>query len=137
MLTFALLVSACGETSSVDDSGPSDAGAPPIDAGPPPPSRVAATPLTQWVDPFIGTGGVGFNDIGSTYPGPAMPFGMIHPGPDTMNETGAPLYLHCVGYAYGDQYIRAFSHTRMNGVGIADYGAVALMPTVGISATTP
>ena len=56
-----------------------------------------------------------------------------------MNETGAPVFTHCAGYAYTDEYIRAFSHTRMNGVGIADYGVVALMPTVGMTAarTTP
>ncbi|WP_236519459.1 GH92 family glycosyl hydrolase [Sandaracinus amylolyticus] len=138
-LTWALLLGLCGSLSACGDSdasspdaGPADSG--PVDAGPPPPSRPAATPLLQWVDPFIGTGGVGFNDIGSTYPGPAMPFGMIHPGPDTMNETGALVFTHCSGYAYGDRYIRAFSHTRMNGVGITDYGAVALMPTVGMSA---
>lgn len=103
------------------------------DAGPPPEPHAAAAPLIQWVDPFIGTGGIGFNDIGSTYPGPGMPFGMIHPGPDTMGETGAPSHTHCAGYAYGDPYIRAFSHTRMNGTGIADYGIVALMPTVGMT----
>ncbi|MDQ3035501.1 MAG: GH92 family glycosyl hydrolase [Myxococcota bacterium] len=137
LLTYALLLVTCGlvgcgEAATIDpDAGP-DAGL--ADAGPPPASRPATAPLIQWVDPFIGTGGVGYNDIGSTYPGPAMPFGMIHPGPDTMNETGAPLHTHCVGYAHGDEYIRAFSHTRMNGVGIADYGAVALMPTVGMSA---
>jgi predicted alpha-1,2-mannosidase len=120
----ALLLSACG-TSPPDSA---DAGA---DPRPPPPARPAEPPRVRWVDPFIGTGGHGFNDIGSTYPGPAMPFGMIHAGPDTMNETGAPAFTHCVGYSADDQYIRAFSHTRMEGVGIADYGVVALMPTLG------
>jgi putative alpha-1,2-mannosidase len=33
---------------------------------------------TAYVNPFIGTGG-----HGHTYPGPALPFGMIQPGPDT------------------------------------------------------
>lgn len=139
-LTCALVLGACGGDDAPGgplDAGPLDAG--PVDAGPPPPARSADAPRLQWVDPFIGTGGLGFNDIGSTYPGPAMPFGMIHPGPDTMTESGALLFLHCSGYAYDDRYIRAFSHTRMNGVGITDYGVVALMPTVGMSAerTTP
>ncbi len=31
----------------------------------------------QYVDPFIGTHG-----IGHTFPGPSMPFGMVQPGPD-------------------------------------------------------
>jgi len=133
-VAITLLLAGCGSSPPAEVDGGRDGGADGgQDAGPPPDPRPAAAPLRQWVDPFTGTGGIGFNDIGSTYPGPAMPFGMIHPGPDTMAETGAPLHTHCVGYAYTDGYIRAFSHTRMNGVGIADYGAVALMPTVGMT----
>ena len=33
------------------------------------------------VNPFIGTGGKGFG-VGSTFPGPCVPFGMARPGPD-------------------------------------------------------
>ena len=33
---------------------------------------------TQYVDPFVGTGG-----HGHTFPGPTMPFGMVQLGPDT------------------------------------------------------
>src|SRR5690349_18043918 len=81
-----------------------------VDAGPPPAPMTAATPLVQWVDPFIGTGGVGFNDIGSTHPGPQWPFGMVRPGPDTANADGeASGYLHCSGYRADDAFITAFS----------------------------
>jgi putative alpha-1,2-mannosidase len=98
------------------------------DAGPLAPSRPAPEPLIQWVDPFIGTGGLGFNDIGSTFPGPQRPFGMIRPGPDTSDAAGgAPGFLHCSGYHYGDPTIAAFSHTRMHGTGIWDYGTLGVM----------
>lgn len=95
---------------------------------------VAATPpLVRYVDPFIGTGGVGFG-VGSAYPGPQRPFGMVRPGPDTMLSKGAASFLHCSGYAYEDTFVYGFSQTRMHGTGIVDYGTVGLMPTRGMTA---
>ncbi len=85
------------------------------------------------VDPFIGTGGQGFG-VGSTYPGPALPFAMIHPGPDTRLPSGAPGFAHCSGYWYEDPLIEAFSLLRMNGTGVPDYGVVGLMPVDGMTA---
>src|SRR5690606_6753279 len=70
------------------------AGRPAQDAGPPdsavpaPPSAPAPEPYVALVDPFLGTGGLGFNDTGSTFPGPQRPFGMVRPGPDTSGESG-------------------------------------------------
>jgi predicted alpha-1,2-mannosidase len=93
----------------------------------------SAEPLTQWVDPRIGTGGVGFA-VGTTYPGPQMPFGMAKPGPDTSKNGKSEGFSHCSGYAYDDDTIEAFSLARLHGAGIADYGGVALMPTVGMTA---
>ena len=97
------------------------------------PATPSAEPLTQWVDPRIGTGGIGFA-VGTTYPGPQMPFGMAKPGPDTSKGGRSEEFAHCSGYAYGDDTIEAFSLARLHGAGIADYGGVALMPTVGMSA---
>lgn len=102
---------------------PSDTGAEPI---------AAAAPLIRYVDPFIGTGGLGFG-VGSAFPGPQRPFGMIRPGPDTMNAKGAVSYAHCSGYSYEDQYIYGFSHTRMHGTGIVDYGTIGFLPTIGVT----
>ncbi len=127
------------DTGSVDgglDATPRiDAWAPdtgPGDAGPAPPTHAAAAPLVQWVDPMIGTGGMGFNDIGSAHPGPQWPFGMIRPGADTcISNGGAESFLHTSGYHTGDTHISGFSHTRMHGTGINDYGVVSLMPTIG------
>jgi predicted alpha-1,2-mannosidase len=108
-----------------------------FDAAPPPEARPAVAPYAAYVDPFIGTGGVAFRDIGSTHPGPQMPFGMVRPGPDTGDMNGNALgFYHCSGYAYRDEFVRAFSHTRMHGVGINDFGGVAFMPTIGFTAAT-
>ena len=97
------------------------------------PATASAEPLTQWVDPRIGTGGLGFA-VGTTYPGPQLPFGMAKPGPDTSKNGKSEGFAHCSGYAYGDDTIEAFSLARLHGAGIADYGGVALMPTVGMTA---
>src|SRR4030095_5850970 len=78
--------------------------------------------LTQYVDPFIGTGG-----HGHTYPGATMPFGMVQLSPDT-RLTG---WDGCSGYHYSDNIIYGFSHTHLSGTGISDYGDILLMPTVG------
>jgi predicted alpha-1,2-mannosidase len=97
------------------------------------PATPSAEPLTQWVDPRIGTGGVGFA-VGTTYPGPQMPFGMAKPGPDTSRSGKSEAFSHCSGYAYADDTIEGFSLARVHGAGIADYGGIALMPTVGMTA---
>src|SRR5882762_6728141 len=78
--------------------------------------------LTQYVDPFIGTGG-----HGHTFPGATMPFGMVQLSPDT-RLTG---WDGCSGYHYSDNIIYGFSHTHLSGTGISDYGDILLMPTVG------
>jgi putative alpha-1,2-mannosidase len=56
--------------------------------------------LTRYVDPFIGTGG-----HGHTYPGAALPFGMVQLSPDT-NDNG---WDACSGYHEGDGSIMGFS----------------------------
>lgn len=96
------------------------------------PPVAAEAPLTQYVDPFVGTGGLGFS-VGSTFPSPQLPYGMARPGPDTTLEAGAIDFAHCSGYSYADDLIRGFSQVRPHGMGVPDYGAVGLMPTVGMS----
>lgn len=76
----------------------------------------------QYVNPFIGTGG-----HGHTYPGPALPFGMIQPGPDTRLDG----WDGCSGYHYTDSLVYGFSQTHLSGTGIEDYCDFLLMPTVG------
>ena len=113
---------------AADPDASVDAAPVPVDAGPLPPSQPAAEPLGQWVDPFLGTGGAGYNDLGNAYPGPTRPFGMVRPGPDTSFGVGAPGFTHCAGYADSDDNINGFSQLRMHGTGTADYGHFGVMP---------
>ena len=94
------------------------------------PPRRPWTSSPTWTR-FIGTGGVGFG-VGSTYPGPALPFALAHPGPDTRAPGGAVGFAHCAGYWYPDPDIAGFSLTRMNGTGVPDYGNLAFMPVDGL-----
>ncbi len=85
-------------------------------------NREKTVDYTQFVNPFIGTGG-----HGHTFPGAVVPNGGIQPSPDTrINEWDA-----CSGYHYSDSTINGFSHTHMSGTGCCDYGDVLIMPTVG------
>ncbi len=78
--------------------------------------------ITNFVNPFIGTGG-----SGNTYPGAQLPFGMVQLSPDTRSE-GMP---SCGGYKYADSSIIGFSHTHLNGVGEPEFLDILFMPTVG------
>ena len=73
---------------------------------------------SQYVDTFIGSGGSGFGSGGDN-PGAQVPFGAIRIGPDTTSKTFNKDFTipfdHYSGYNYEDQYMRAFSHTRLVG----------------------
>jgi predicted alpha-1,2-mannosidase len=83
---------------------------------------VAQANLTPFesVNPFIGTGG-----HGHTYPGATSPFGMVQLSPDTRLEG----WDGCSGYHYTDSLIYGFSHTHLQGTGVADYCDILFMPT--------
>ncbi len=76
--------------------------------------------LTNYVNPFIGTGG-----HGHTYPGASAPYGMMQLSPDTRLDG----WDGCSGYHYSDEIIYGFSHTHLSGTGVSDYGDILLMPT--------
>lgn len=84
-----------------------------------PENTQSADTYTQYVNPFIGTGG-----HGHTYPGATLPFGMMQLSPDT-RLTG---WDGCSGYHYTDSIIYGFSHTHLSGTGVSDYGDLLLMP---------
>src|ERR1700741_3576595 len=79
--------------------------------------------LTQFVNPFIGTGG-----HGHTFPGATVPFGMVQLSPDTRIDGS---WDGCSGYHYSDSIIYGFSHTHLNGTGCSDFGDIMFMPVAG------
>ncbi|MDC0708678.1 GH92 family glycosyl hydrolase [Stigmatella sp. ncwal1] len=78
------------------------------------------------VDPFIGTGG-----DGHTFPGAAVPFGMIQLSPDTQIRHFRESYKWAAGYRYDDTSLQGFSHTHFSGTGHSDLGDVLVMPLAG------
>ena len=93
---------------------------------------VTAQP-SQYVDPFIGTDG-----MGHTFPGACVPFGAVQLSPDTEvvphNINGVyqkDAYKYCAGYRYSDPTIVGFSHTHFSGTGHSDLGDIMLMPGTG------
>ena len=91
--------------------------------------------VTQWVDPFIGTGG-----DGHTFPGAVVPFGMVQLSPDTAAvsrgvDPQAEIYKHSAGYHYDDNTITGFSHTHFSGTGHSDLGDLLIMPMTGTAHT--
>lgn len=84
----------------------------------------------KFVNPFIGTAG-----YGHTFPGAALPFGMVQLSPTTGASRGK------AGYAYNNvphnresKTIIGFTHTNLSGTGIntaSRYSNILIMPTVG------
>lgn len=90
------------------------------------PSYVPYDPV-QYVDPFVGTGGLGAQVAGVS-PGAAVPLGMTLVGPDTRHSvTGAPGFYHFGGYHYDDDQVTGFSHTHSHGMGVNDFVGVLVM----------
>ncbi len=87
--------------------------------------------LTALVDPFIGSGGVGYG-VGTMNPGPTVPFSLVKAGPDT-GIAGLQIgFSNCTGYSYNDTHLWGFSHNRFNGMGVPDFGALLITPTIGM-----
>lgn len=78
--------------------------------------------VTQYVDPYIGTG---FH--GHVFMGANVPFGAVQLGPVNLSEG----WDWCSGYHYSDSTIIGFSHTHLSGTGIGDLGDIMIMPFTG------
>jgi predicted alpha-1,2-mannosidase len=76
---------------------------------------------SQYVNPFIGTGG-----HGHTFPGATVPFGMVQLSPDTRIDGS---WDGCSGYHYSDSFVYGFSHTHLSGTGVSDYGDILFLPS--------
>ncbi|MGB5434272.1 MAG: GH92 family glycosyl hydrolase [Maribacter sp.] len=98
VLVLLGLISSCAENGNIADSKNS----------------------SDYVDPFIGTGG-----HGHTYPGATAPFGRVQPSPDN----GTAGWDWCSGYHISDSIISGFAQLHLSGTGIGDLSDVLLMPT--------
>nr|WP_294786689.1 GH92 family glycosyl hydrolase [uncultured Flavobacterium sp.] len=78
--------------------------------------------VSQYVNPFIGTGG-----HGHTFPGAVVPFGMVQLSPDTRTQG----WDACSGYYTEDTSILGFSHRHLSGTGMTDFADVLFTPFSG------
>ena len=87
--------------------------------------------LGQWVDPFIGTGGLPWAS-GMLSPCAIVPFGTVRLGPDTTHVGGLTIgNWGTSGYFYGHRNTVGFSHTRLSGTGAMDGGHFRITPASG------
>ncbi len=96
-------------------------------------ATVMAQNYNQYVNPIIGT-----NGMGHTFPGACYPYGAVQLSPDTdtipHNIDGVyqpRAYRYCAGYQYGDRSIVGFSHRHFSGTGHSDLGDILIMPFSG------
>jgi predicted alpha-1,2-mannosidase len=85
-------------------------------------NKSSAQHLTNYVDPYIGSGGHGHIFVGAN-----VPFGMIQLGPQNIFKG----WDWDSGYNYGDSILIGFSHTHLSGTGIGDLGDILIMPYTG------
>lgn len=76
--------------------------------------------FTQFVNPYIGTGGHGHVFLGAN-----VPFGFVQLGPTQITRG----WDWCSGYHYSDSILRGFSHTHLSGTGIGELGDISFLPT--------
>ena len=94
---------------------------------------MAVAQPSSYVDPMIGTDG-----MGHTFPGPCVPFGLVQLSPDTENvphnidgKYQPETYQYCAGYRWSDETILGVSHTHLSGTGHSDLGDILIMPGTG------
>ena len=100
---------------------------------------LASAQVSQYVNPMIGTTG-----MGHCFPGACAPFGAVQLSPDTdtiPHNVGGKYqpraYDYCAGYQYTDNTIVGFSHTHLSGTGHSDLGDILLMPQTGALQLNP
>ncbi len=99
------------------------------------PKDASTSSLTQYVNPFIGTGAGGSHfgfggNSGDTFPGATYPMGMVQWSPDTPSNLPG-------GYYYPDTNINGFSLTHFSGRGCHVYQDIPFLPYVGSVTTSP
>ncbi len=91
----------------------------------------------DYVNAFVGTlVEKSVYDAGNTYPGAALPLGMMQWSPDTANAFSRP-EKHAGSYIYDDDVIRGFSLTHLGGTGCPAEGDVPIIPVPGAITSSP
>ena len=96
-------------------------------------SNAGPEDYTAFVNPFVGT-----KNMGHTYPGATLPFGMVQVSPQTGIQPfytsdgtyNKKTYQYCSGYQYCDSTIYGFVHTVFSGTGHSDLGDILIMPVM-------
>ncbi|MDR2682823.1 MAG: GH92 family glycosyl hydrolase, partial [Dysgonamonadaceae bacterium] len=81
-----------------------------------------AQSYTDYVDPYIGSGGHGHVFVGAS-----VPYGAVQVGPSNFFKG----WDWCSGYNYRDSMIIGFPQLHLSGTGIGDLGDILLMPYMG------
>ena len=82
---------------------------------------------TQFVNPFIGSGGHGHVFVGAN-----VPFGFVQLGPSQVTQG----WDWCSGYHYSDSVLVGFTHLHLSGTGVGDLGDIAFLPLADKSQRT-
>lgn len=82
-------------------------------------TMAASVCYTDYVNPWVGTGGHGHVFLGAN-----VPFGYVQLGPTERNQG----WDWCSGYHYSDSVLVGFGHQHLSGTGIGDLGDVAFLP---------
>jgi predicted alpha-1,2-mannosidase len=75
--------------------------------------------FTDYVNPWIGTGGHGHVFLGAN-----VPFGLVQLGPTEHNQG----WDWCSGYHVSDSVLVGFGHMHLSGTGIGDLGDIGFLP---------
>lgn len=86
------------------------------------PNKKATANYTQYVNPYIGSGGHGHIFVGAN-----VPFSAVQLGPSTIFEG----WDWCSAYNYSSNTILGFTHTHLSGTGIGDLNDILLLPLAG------
>ena len=87
-----------------------------------PQANDAVQDLTQYVDPYIGSGGHGHVFVGAN-----VPYGLVQLGPSSIPQE----WDWTSGYHISDSTVIGFPHMHLSGTGIGDLHDITLMPVVG------
>ena len=78
--------------------------------------------LTQYVDPYIGSGGHGHVFVGAN-----VPYGLVQLGPSSIPQS----WDWTSGYHISDSTVIGFPHMHLSGTGIGDLHDINVMPVTG------